>query len=76
MDIRDRSCRSKRRYDLPARARDAAARTSPRHRHYRCPLCRGWHVGRPPTMDALEQLALAIRGLDAPRVVVPGRDAP
>lgn len=76
MDVRERACRRKRRHDLPADARAAAHRTSPRHRHYRCPFCGGWHVGRPPTMDTLQELALAIRGLDAGGVVVPDDRAP
>lgn len=30
---------------------------------YRCPFCRGWHVGRVASMESLERIAEAIRVL-------------
>lgn len=31
---------------------------------YRCPFCSGWHVGHPPSMEALGRIAEAIRVLN------------
>lgn len=31
---------------------------------YRCPFCRGWHLGHVPSVEGLEALAREIRGLN------------
>lgn len=63
--VRERTCTRKlRRSERDARSfavklRASGVAVSP----YRCPFCRGWHVGHPPSMETVELLARVIRGL-------------
>lgn len=59
--IRDHACTRKHRLGLDAASRVAA--DTPGLAKYRCPFCRSWHVGHVPSLDALQQIAAAIRVL-------------
>lgn len=72
--IIDRACRQKRAYpDKGAAAKAAAAMNRRRHARfgvdavvaYRCPFCCDAHVGRPPSIGRMHQLADAMRELAA-----------
>lgn len=67
--VRFVACTRKRAYESPRAALDGgvfpirnSGSTDAVH-YYRCPFCRWWHVGRAPSMDALQHLAAAIRTL-------------
>lgn len=66
-ELRDRICRDKRQYRTGGGAAGVAATIRAQDgsnvTHYRCPLCRAFHVGHPPAMATLEALARIIRGL-------------
>lgn len=72
--IVERACRSKIAYADKGAAAAAAARLN-RRRHarfghdalvaYRCPFCCAAHVGRPPSIGRMHQLADAMRELAA-----------
>jgi hypothetical protein len=66
-EIRDRACKDKKRYTIPD-ADLAVARRNADHglgvfAKYRCPFCRGYHVGHVMSVGAMEQMATAIRVL-------------
>jgi hypothetical protein len=65
--LRESVCGHKQKHDHPKAAR-AHARSLEWNKHehvtpYRCPFCKSWHVGHPPSMKTVEKIALAIRGL-------------
>ena len=67
--VRFYACGRKRAYQSPREALDLGVfpirnggSTSTVH-YYRCPFCRLWHVGRPPSMETLVKIANAIRTL-------------
>ena len=68
-ELEARVCRSKRAYVDPADARKVRRRmlrqgsTGETMTAYRCPFCRRFHLGRPPSMETLEAIARRIRGL-------------
>lgn len=46
---------------------------------YRCPFCSRWHIGHPPSLEALQAIARVMRGLDPTPPVphdTPARPAP
>lgn len=65
----DRACRRKRPIAEPGEARREAYRasqvTGEKICHYRCPFSEDhhWHVGHPPSMEVIAQIAYAVRWL-------------
>lgn len=68
-ELRARVCGDKRDYGDPAEAWQVRRRMIAQGfdaeplRAYRCPLCRRFHLGHPPSLETLEGLARLIRGL-------------
>lgn len=67
-DVIARVCGEKTRHRTEQAARAHAHELHAKHPSpigpYRCPFCHRWHVGHPPSLEALEAIALVIRGLD------------
>lgn len=61
-EVRHYCCERKNRYSHREQALEDSTVKKGAHA-YRCPFCRGWHVGRVASIESLERIAEAIRVL-------------